>query len=204
MLDSETKDDLDAEAQERAAQEAELAQRIEAGDTLAEEQLFRRYSKGLRLMLIARSKCPAKSDDACQEAFSICIQRIRNGELRDHARLKSFLYSTASNVLRDIHRREDRFATWNPELDTRTEDEAASKIIFDKQRNMLIARLIQELPTERDRDVLTKFYLEETERDELCKQLNIDSVHFSRVIFRAKQRLKVLLEKKNLTNHYSD
>ncbi len=204
MLDSgytEIDDEKLAAANKR---DTEIALQIEQGSAQAEDTFYRTYEKGLRLMLLARSRCASKADDVTHEAFIVSIQRIRQGDLRDHSRLRSFLYSTAQNILRDHFRKEERFTAWNPELDTRAEEESASSIIYNDQRNKIVSRIIKELPTERDRIILTKYYLEEADRDALCKQLDIDSVHFSRVIFRAKQRLKVLLSNENLLNFTSE
>jgi RNA polymerase sigma-70 factor (ECF subfamily) len=36
-------------------------------------------------------------------------------------------------------------------------------------------------------------YVKEEEKDEICARLGIDSTHFNRVLFRAKQRFRELL-----------
>lgn len=56
--------------------------------------------------------------------------------------------------------------------------------------------LIGELGTERDRQILFRFYVAEHEKATICADLDLDLVHFNKVLFRAKQRFRTLLEKR--------
>ena len=49
---------------------------------------------------------------------------------------------------------------------------------------------------ERDRDllILYMFYIQEREKPEICEILSLSSLHFSRVLFRARQRFKLKWE----------
>jgi RNA polymerase sigma-70 factor, ECF subfamily len=58
----------------------------------------------------------------------------------------------------------------------------------------VVRRLLAELPVERDREILRRHYLSEESKDSVCHALGIDDAHFRRVLHRAKQRLRELLE----------
>lgn len=60
---------------------------------------------------------------------------------------------------------------------------------------MIVRRLIGELPTDRDRQLLLRFYVAEEEKERICSDLGLDSLHFNRVLFRARHRFKELLER---------
>ena len=47
----------------------------------------------------------------------------------------------------------------------------------------------------RDREILRRFYVEDQDKEDICRALNLDSLHFNRVLFRAKKRFRKLLEK---------
>ena len=51
------------------------------------------------------------------------------------------------------------------------------------------------MPVKRDREILTRFYVEDQDKDEICTALNLDSLHFNRVLFRARKRFRKILEK---------
>ena len=57
----------------------------------------------------------------------------------------------------------------------------------------IVRRLIAEMPTDRDRQLLLRFYVAEEEKDSICGELGLDSLHFNRVLFRARHRFKELL-----------
>ncbi len=59
----------------------------------------------------------------------------------------------------------------------------------------IIRQVIQELPSERDRQVLRRFYLEEDDKDAICADLNLTSLHFNRVLHRARERFRELYKK---------
>ena len=57
-----------------------------------------------------------------------------------------------------------------------------------------VRSLIESLPTARDREIVKRFYLDEDEKDVICRDLGLSALHFDKVIFRARQRMKALLE----------
>ncbi|MCP4664535.1 MAG: hypothetical protein GY856_54820 [bacterium] len=50
------------------------------------------------------------------------------------------------------------------------------------------------MPTERDREVLSRFYLAEEDKEQICCDLGLAGEHFKRVLFRARRRFKKLYE----------
>jgi len=198
MLDTEDPLELAASTVDESAEL--LAARIYQGDSTAETELINYFQRGLRLLILAKTYDASLTDDIVQEAFMICIEKIRQGKLRENDKTKPYLFAIAMNVLRDHRRKQQRFTDWNEEDDARTEEHLGESQMFEAERLRVIKRYIQELPTQRDREILEDFYLNEVSKENLCRSLEIDSVHFSRVLFRAKQRLKVVLAKAGYMN----
>jgi RNA polymerase sigma-70 factor (ECF subfamily) len=69
-----------------------------------------------------------------------------------------------------------------------------SAVLLDEEAET-VRRLIRELPTDRDRQLLLRYYVSEEEKESLCADLGLDSLHFNRVLFRARQRFKEILER---------
>jgi RNA polymerase sigma-70 factor (ECF subfamily) len=65
--------------------------------------------------------------------------------------------------------------------------------VSKEQVQLIVRRLLAELPVQRDREVLIRTYLEDEDKSSICESLGIDSAHYNRVLFRAKQRLRELL-----------
>ena len=67
-----------------------------------------------------------------------------------------------------------------------------------RQKAELIRRVLHELP-ERDREILTRFYLREQSQDQICEEMGLTETQFRLLKSRAKARFGEL-GKKKLTN----
>jgi hypothetical protein len=56
--------------------------------------------------------------------------------------------------------------------------------------------MLKEMPTARDRDLLVRFYLNDESKEAICASLGLSDEHFNRVIFRARNRFRALLERR--------
>jgi len=174
----------------------DLGRRIAAGDGSAEGELVQRYSRGVLYLL--RRLAPELAEDLHQETFRVVLERLRRRELDDPAGLASFLRGTARNLVLAERRKTARRRT---EADEEELAQAAhpapsqlSEVLLDEEAET-VRRLIRELPTDRDRQLLLRYYVSEEEKDRLCADLGLDSLHFNRVLFRARQRFKEILER---------
>lgn len=183
---------------DEAAIASDLVRRIAAGDASAEEELVRRYSRGLLYLLRSQGAPPEQADDLHQETFRIVIERLRRRELDDPAGLAGFLRATGRNLLIAERRKTARRRT---DADEETLEQAVhpspgqlSSVLHEEEAE-IVRKLIHELPTDRDRQLLLRFYVAEEEKTDICAALGLDSLHFNRVLFRARQRFKDLLER---------
>jgi len=140
----------------------------------------------------------AAADDLQQETFRIVIERLRHGGLADPAGLAPFLRGTARNLLIAERRKTARRRTWGDTGELAQVVASApsplQSVLVDEEAEM-VRRLIGELPTDRDRQLLMRFYVGEEDKESICADLGLDSLHFNRVLFRARQRFKELLER---------
>jgi RNA polymerase sigma-70 factor (ECF subfamily) len=186
------------EEPDEAAVAADLARRIAVGDASAEGELALRYRRGLGYFLRHLGAPPELAEDLQQETFRIAIERLRRGGLADPAGLASFLRGTARNLLLNERRKTWRRRT---EADGEELDQApatapsALDTVLQEEEAAAVRKLIDELPTARDRQLLLRFYVGEEDKAKLCADLGVDSLHFNRVLFRARQRFKDLLER---------
>jgi RNA polymerase sigma-70 factor (ECF subfamily) len=59
---------------------------------------------------------------------------------------------------------------------------------------------LDELGTPRDREILTRVYLRDEDKTDVCAALDVDATHFNRVLFRARQRFRELLVRADRRN----
>ena len=175
---------------------ADFVKRIGQGDRRAEEELVRRYQRGLIYLLKRRTRDPQLALDLTQETFRIAIEKLRQSPIEQIDRVGAYLRGTALNLASADVRKYARRATT---VDSDAVDAAADSVAgpFDQvstdQVQRLVRKLLDELPVQRDREILVKTYLRDEDKSAICEALGIDSAHYNRVLFRAKQRFRELL-----------
>jgi RNA polymerase sigma-70 factor, ECF subfamily len=187
---------------ERDSGEAEIAtdlvRRIALGEAAAEAELVERYSRGILYLLRRLGAPPELADDFHQETFRIVLERLRKRPLDDPAGLAGFLRGTAHNLVTAERRKTARRRTEaDPESLERAVHLAPGPLstVLHEEEAAIVRKLIGELPTGRDRQLLLRFYVAEEEKEAICADLGLDSLHFNRVLFRARHRFKESLER---------
>lgn len=176
---------------------ADLVARIGRGARDAEEAMIRRYSDGLLYLLKRRTRDPELALDLRQDTFQIAIEKLRTSRLEEPERLAAYLRGVALNLWIAQQRKAARRAT---DVDSDAVDAAPDnqgRGPFDnvsrEQVRDAVGTLLRELGTPRDREILTRLYIQEQDKDAICAALGVDATHFNRVLFRAKQRFRELL-----------
>lgn len=188
----------DRSVPEEAEAAADLVRRIGAGEPLAEGELVGRYSRGLLFHLRRMTGDPSWSDDLHQETFRVVIERLRSGGIAEPGRLAGFVLATGRNLFlggwRKQKRRGERDAPDAAAIDPPDPAPGQLTRLVREEEIRKVRRLIGELGTDRDRQILFRFYVAEEEKENICSDLGLSSLHFNRVLFRARQRFRELME----------
>lgn len=159
--------------------------------------VYRDYP-GLRALIMRRVRDPQVAADILQDAAVTTLEKLRAGKIAQPSAIGGYLYRVALNHLRN-HRRKDRTAISSADdLESLPNQDCATGVAeLDRARWARVARkILDELPTPRDRDILVRFYLHDESREAICRALDLSDEHFNRVIFRARNRFRELLERK--------
>jgi len=162
--------------------------------------VYRDYP-GLRALILRRVRDPHLAADILQDAAVTTLEKLRAGEISQANRIGGYLFRVALNHLRN-YRRKDRTALSSSEaLESLSHpDENGGTAQIDSATWARVARdVLRELPTPRDRDLLERFYLKEESKEDICRALDLTEEHFNRVIFRARNRFRELLERRGYT-----
>lgn len=175
----------------------EITRRIGAGDSHAEAELVERFTRGLHAYL-RRLGCPPElAEDLHQETFRVVIERLRGSGIEEPEALPGFVRGTARHLHLAVRRQAARRRTEaDEELIAGVEDPEAGQLnrVLDAESAGLVRRLLAELEPPRDRQILYRFYIAEDHKESICEDLGLSSLHFNRVLFRARRRFKSLLE----------
>jgi len=175
---------------------AELVRKIQAGDAAAESELVSRYGRGVTILIRRASSDASAVDDLYQLTFQIALEKIRRGDVREPEKLSGFICSLARNLVIDHFRKVAARRFTGPVEGVRAADPAPGPLenLLKVEKASIVRRVLAELPSERDREILFRFYIAEDEKDSICRDLGLTSLHFNRVLFRARERYRELYE----------
>ena len=159
--------------------------------------VYRDYP-GLRALILRRVGDAEVAADILQDAAVTTLEKLRSGEIAHPENLGGYLYRVALNHLRN-HRRKDRSPASSADAveDLRdAEDDPDWARVGRPQWARAARRMLEEMPVARDRDVLVRFYLDDEDKEGICRELRLSEEHFNRVIFRARNRFRELLERR--------
>jgi len=175
----------------------DLVSRIRAGDRQAEAELVERYSRGVMIIIRREVHDTVDVEDLHQEGFRIVLEKIRRGDVREPERLSGFVCGVARNLVIDYFRRAAR-------QENNAEIEEAESIphpapdqlqeLLRKEKSDLVRQVLKEMSNERDIQALYRFYIADDDKEQICADLGLTSLHFNRVLHRARERFRELYE----------
>jgi RNA polymerase sigma-70 factor (ECF subfamily) len=181
------------EAAPDAATDASIVARVAEGDLAAEDAFVRKYQRGVRVLV--RRHCRPNdpiAEDLVQDVLTRVLERLRAGAIRDASALPSYVQATVAHAT-SAEFRSRRSIEASETLDQIAGDDAPEAQLSASQLRQLVATLLERLPVPRDREVLSRFYLQEQDKADVCRALGIDSEHFHRVVHRARGRFRDML-----------
>ena len=136
-----------------------------------------------------------EAEDLFQDTFRLVIEKLRRGELREPAKLPGFLAQIARSLAIEHYRKVQRRKT-DPDSDAISEAVSSSSgqlaELLQREDAGLVRRVIRELGTERDRDILLRFYIAEEDKERISADFGLSSLQFNRVLHRARERYREL------------
>jgi RNA polymerase sigma-70 factor, ECF subfamily len=167
-----------------------LVESIQRNEQIGMEELYRVFSRGVRFYL-CRQLGPQDLDDKVHDTFLIVVQAIKRGELREPERLMGFVRTVvrrqvAAQIDRAVQTRREQ-----AELDTGTsvsdQRDTPEEAAIRRQHEEVAEAVLKGI-SERDREILTRFYLREQTQEEICEGMNLSETQFRLLKSRAKAR----------------
>jgi RNA polymerase sigma-70 factor (ECF subfamily) len=168
----------------------DLVERIHKGEESGMEELYRLFGRGIRYYL-CRQLGHQELDDKVHDTFVIVVQAIRRGELREPDRLMGFVRTVvrrqvAAYIDDAVHSRRDEL---NLDMGVRVADRRNNpeQSAAFRQKMDLMLEVLRNL-SERDREILTRFYLDEQSQETICHEMVLTETQFRLLKSRAKAR----------------
>ena len=141
------------------------------------------------------------AEDLCNETFRIVLERLQRQPLEEPSKISSYLAQTARNLAIEHRRRCTRQLTVTGHQAAMEAigdaDLDPAQILQSQSRAAAVRKVLQEIALIRDREVLVRVYLYEQDKDQVCRELGISADHYKRVIHRARERFRALIEQRH-------
>lgn len=159
--------------------------------------VYRDYP-GLRALILRRVRDPQLAADILQDAALTALEKLRAGKIADPRSIGGYVFRVALNHWRNYRRKDRTSVSSSADLESLPDgDEIPDMTGIGREQWAAAVRLaLKELPTARDRDLLERFYLNDESKDAICASLGLSDAHFNRVIFRARNRFRRVLERR--------
>ena len=170
-------------------------ERLREGDASTEGHFVAYFDQLLRIKLRARMLASETVEDLRQETYIRVLVTLRKDGVRQPERFGAFVNSICKNVLHENIRESYK----SQPLET-GHLEPPDKII-DLERSLISSQTKEQVRTildemgQRDRDLLRAIFLEEGDKDEVCRRFGVDRDYLRVRLHRAKERFRLLYQK---------
>lgn len=171
-------------------------ERLREGDPSTEQHFVAYFDQLLRIKLRSRTLASDKVDDLRQETYIRVIAAVRkDGGVRQPERFGAFVNSICNNVLLEHYRASAKNQPMeDAHMDIPDKVLDLEGMLVTKQSAEQVRRILDEMP-KRDRALLRSLFLEEKEKDTICRELGVDRDYLRVLLLRAKDKFKVLYVK---------
>jgi RNA polymerase sigma-70 factor (ECF subfamily) len=173
--------------------DASYVENLCIGDRQTQEHFVAYFTELLRIKLRSRLQSSHAIEDVCQETFARVFAVLRkDGGLRQPERLGAFVNTTCNYVLFEQYRASARGESLDKEgaRELPATGADAFDIVAARQIERKVREILLHLP-ERDRALLKAVFLEERDRDEICREFGVEREYLRVLLHRAKQEFKV-------------
>ena len=171
-------------------------ERLRTGDPSTEQHFVAYFEELLRIKLRSRRLTSDQVDDLGQETFIRVIANLRkDGGIRQPERFGAYVNSICNHVLQEFYRinaKNQPMEDDHMEIPDKVLD--LEGMLVTKQSAERVRRILNDMP-KRDRELLRAIFLEEKEKDTVCKELGVDREYLRELVHRAKDKFKALYEK---------
>jgi RNA polymerase sigma-70 factor (ECF subfamily) len=173
---------------------------LRAGDFQTQEHFVSYFSEFIRLKLSKRLHSRSEVEDARQETFARFFSALRKKEdgIREPERLGAYVNGMCNNVLLEAYRSVSQESpAADEEAQANIPDPAISviDIIAQREAQESVRETLAEL-SDKDRHLLKAVFLEERDKDEVCREAGVDREYLRVLLHRAKKSFKSLYLKK--------
>ena len=171
-------------------------ERLRRGDYWTQQHFVVYFGKLLRLKLKSRLRSRQDMEDVQQITFARFFQNLQKEDgIRDARRLGPYVNSICSNVLLEHYRRPSPEALDDIVMNSLPDPGKSAVQGMEEQETAHMVREILDSLPERDRRILREIFLEERDKDAVCKDYDVTRSALRVIVLRAKNRFREKMRK---------
>ncbi len=171
--------------------DADYVERLIGEDPETERHFTRYFGDLLTLKLRSKLRSPAQVEDAKQETFVRVLTTLkRKRGLATPGSLGAFVNSVANNVVFELYRSSAKSQAL-PEDHDEADDRitSAETSLMAAEERVRVREALNDLP-QKEKQLLRWVFFEGRDKDEVCRELNIDRNYLRVLLHRAKNRFR--------------
>jgi RNA polymerase sigma-70 factor (ECF subfamily) len=159
------------------------------------EEHFHKY---FRALLFAKLRHRLTSIDAIEDVIQEVFERVyaRLEELRDGRKLGAFVLAVSNHVTQEWYRREARSEPLEDAHESIAGKTNIEAEFFTAESAARVRRVMERLG-ERDAAILRAIFLDEGDKEEVCRKFGVDRTYLRVLLHRAKDRFKAEYARKS-------
>ena len=172
--------------------DAAYVDNLRAGDSRTQEHFVGYFTELLHLKLRSRLQSPQAIEDVRQETFARVFAGLsKPGALRQPESLGAFVNTVCNNVLFEHYRASSRSESLDQDgaVELAATGADAHTLAAAGQMQVKVRQILLGLPA-RDRSLLKAVFLDERDREEICREFGVDREYLRVLLHRAKQDFK--------------
>ena len=179
--------------------DAHYVRRLTDGDADTEQHFHTYFGRLLLIKLRQRLRAPHEILDARQETLMRVLVSLRQKRGVEHPeRLGAFVNAVCNNVLLEMGRAARRTVSLDDDSVTHHQHAVAADnpetTLATAEQQATVREVLDQLP-ERDRRLLREIFLNESDKDVVCREFGVDREYLRVLLHRAKARFRDAYER---------
>jgi RNA polymerase sigma-70 factor (ECF subfamily) len=134
-------------------------------------------------------------EDIVQETFLRGISFLKRGQLDHPERLGAFMCRVCDNITKEYFRKAGRdFSIPEGQNDPPDEKADSEERLVTDERKQQVRKLLDDMP-DRDRRLLRAIFLDDRDKDEVCREFHVDRNYLRVLLHRAKAKFRESMDR---------
>lgn len=175
---------------EAASFNRDYVRRLQEGDGETQRHFTRYFGRLLNIKVQSRVRSPHLREEVQQETFLRVLLIVRRDGIEHPERLGGLVSAICNHVLQEVFRAESRTCAMSsgvPEPVDRMIGPETTVLL--RQRRSQVRHILHRLPS-KDRALLEQIFLEERDKDEVCRAFQVNRGYLRVMLHRAKARFR--------------